>query len=63
MGVSSGNIAADRDPVLKFGRAPGLDHKPLRDDLERRTGERAIEGLERRTRLEADRDRRTQIRP
>jgi hypothetical protein len=46
-------------PVVKFGRAPGLDHEPLRDDLERRTGERAIEGLEWRTRLDADRDRRT----
>ena len=45
--------------VVKSGRAPGLDHQPLRDDLERRTGKRAIEGLERRTRLEADRDRRT----
>jgi hypothetical protein len=33
-------------PVVKFGRAPGLDHEPLRDDLERCTGERAIEGLE-----------------
>src|SRR5215469_12823087 len=42
---------------VKSGRAPGLDHEPLRDDLERRTGERAIEGLEWRTRLEVDRDR------
>jgi hypothetical protein len=41
--------------VVKSGRAPGLDHEPLRDDLERRTGERAIEGLERRTRLEGAR--------
>ena len=24
--------------VVKSGRAPGLDHEPLRDDLERRTG-------------------------
>jgi hypothetical protein len=31
---------------VKFDRAPGLDHQPLRDDLEDRTGERAIEGLE-----------------
>src|SRR5262249_28484405 len=45
-------------PVVKFNRAPGLDHEPLRDGLERRTGERAIEGLEWRTRLDADRDRR-----
>src|SRR5215471_9443122 len=45
--------------IVKSGRAPGLDHEPLRDDLERRTGERAIEGLERGTRLEVDRDRRT----
>src|SRR5215469_13177017 len=46
-------------PFVKFGRAPGLDHEPLRDDLERRTGERAVEGLEWRTWLDADRDRRT----
>jgi hypothetical protein len=43
-------------PVVKFGRAPGLDHEASRDDLERRTGERAIEGLEWRARLDADRD-------
>src|SRR6202011_4445087 len=48
-----------RITVVKFGRAPGLDHEPLRDDLEDRTGERAIEGLEWCTRLSADRDRRT----
>src|SRR5262245_807229 len=30
--------------VVKFDRAPGLDHEPLRDDLEHRAGERAIEG-------------------
>src|SRR5271165_1581882 len=35
-----------RITVVKFGRAPGLDHEPLRDDLEHRTGERAIEGSE-----------------
>ena len=46
-------------PFVQFGRAPGLDHEPLRDDLERRTGERAIEGLEWRARLDADRNRRT----
>src|SRR6516225_4853484 len=45
--------------VVEFGRAPGLDHEALRDDLERRTGERAVEGLEWRTWLDADRDRRT----
>src|ERR1700720_3781608 len=45
--------------VVKFGRAPRLDHEALRDDLEHRTGERAIEGSEWRTRLGADRDRRT----
>ena len=45
--------------VVEFGRAPGLDHEPLRDDLERCTGERAVEGLEWRTWLDADRDRRT----
>ena len=44
-------------PDVKFGRAPGLDHEASRDDLERRTGERAIEGVEWRARLEADRDR------
>jgi hypothetical protein len=44
-------------PVVEFGRAPGLDHEPLRDDLERHTGERAVEGLERRIPLDADRDR------
>src|SRR5580692_8874486 len=31
-----------RITVVKFGRAPGLDHEPLRDDLEERTGERAV---------------------
>src|ERR1700746_2115163 len=46
-------------PVVKFGRAPGLDHEASRDDLGGRTGERAIEGLEWRARLDADRDRRT----
>ena len=45
-----------RITVVKFGRAPGLDHEPLRDDLEDRTGERAVEGLEWCTRLSADRD-------
>jgi hypothetical protein len=48
-----------RITVVKLGRAPGLDHEPSRDDLENRTGERAIEGLEWCTRLSADRDRRT----
>ena len=47
--------------VVKSGRAPGLDHEPLRDDLECRTGERGIEGLEWRTRLDADRDRRVRL--
>ena len=31
---------------VKFYRAPGLDHQPLRDDLENRTGEQAIERFE-----------------
>src|SRR5215469_12782777 len=44
---------------VEFGRAPGLDHEPLRDDLEGCTGERAIEGSKWRARLDADRDRRT----
>jgi len=43
-----------RITVVKFGRAPGLDREPLRDDLEDRTGERAVEGLEWCTRLSAD---------
>src|SRR5260370_24090856 len=47
-----------RVTAVKFGRAPGLDHEPLRDDLEYRTGERTIEGSEWRTRLDADRHRR-----
>ena len=46
-------------PFVKFGRASGLDHEPLRDDPERCAGERAIESLEWRTRIDADRDRRT----
>src|SRR5262249_50092728 len=51
-----------RITVVKSGRASGLDHKPLRDDLEHRAGERVIEGSEWRTRLGADRDRRTRDR-
>src|SRR5215472_17922813 len=51
-----------RITVVKSGRAPGLDHEPLRDDMEHRAGERAIEGSEWRTRLGADRDRRTRDR-
>src|SRR5215469_8177184 len=31
---------------VKFYRTPGLDHQPLRDDLENRTGEQAIERFE-----------------
>src|SRR5215475_7375796 len=48
-----------RITVVKFDRAPGLDHEPVRDDPERRAGERAIKSSEWRTRLDADRDRRT----
>jgi hypothetical protein len=33
--------------VVKFGRPPGLDHDASRDDLERRTGERTIDVVDR----------------
>src|ERR1700739_1602512 len=46
-------------PVVKFGRAPGLDHKPLRDDLAGSTGAHGVEGLEWRPRRGADRGRRS----
>jgi hypothetical protein len=34
-----------RIAVVRFGRAPGLDHETLRDDLEHRTSDRAIFGF------------------